>query len=123
MLPHLTSIIHGRKKVSQLYDQLLGDKIGRPVLPGGDFQYNYAYYPVIFANEKVMLKTREELLKNEISTRRYFYPSLNNVPQVKSVPCPVSDDISARVLCLPLYPSLPQSDVHRISSIILRSIQ
>jgi dTDP-4-amino-4,6-dideoxygalactose transaminase len=123
MLPHLTSIIHGRKKVSQLYDQLLGDKIGRPVLPGGDFQYNYAYYPVIFANEKVMLKTREELLKNEISTRRYFYPSLNNVPQVKSVPCPVSDDISARVLCLPLYPSLPESDVHRISSIILRSIQ
>jgi dTDP-4-amino-4,6-dideoxygalactose transaminase len=123
MLPHFDEIVEGRKRISQLYDRLLGDKLSRPVVPGGDFEYNYAYYPVIFQNEKLMLNAREELLRNKVSTRRYFYPSLNNVPQVKSVPCPVSDDISRRVLCLPLYPTLPENDVERISSILIRAIQ
>ncbi|HLO38159.1 MAG TPA: DegT/DnrJ/EryC1/StrS family aminotransferase, partial [Lacibacter sp.] len=63
------------------------------------------------------------LLKNDISTRRYFYPSLNQLPFIKNqVSCPVSEDISKRVLALPLYTDLASEDIIRISTIINQAV-
>ena len=40
---------------------------------------------------------------NNIGSRRYFYPSLNKLNYIKSkIATPVSDDISRRILCLPV---------------------
>ena len=89
-----------------------------------DFEYNYSYYPVAFENEEELLTTRAALQKNEINTRRYFYPSLNNLSQVTGVKksCPISEDISGRVLCLPLYPGLSEKDINKISETIRMSL-
>jgi dTDP-4-amino-4,6-dideoxygalactose transaminase len=86
-------------------------------------QYNYAYYPVILRSEEVLLKVKEALLKNNISVRRYFYPSLNQLPFTGKIQfCPVSEEVSKRVLSLPLYDSLPKNDVERICAIINENI-
>ena len=39
----------------------------------------------------------------DVRPRRYFYPSLNTLPYVNNQNMPISEDISKRILCLPLY--------------------
>ncbi|MEN9395318.1 MAG: dTDP-4-amino-4,6-dideoxy-D-glucose transaminase, partial [Bacteroidota bacterium] len=47
-----------------------------------------------------------------------FYPSLNQLPYVNGESCPVSEDISEKILCLPLYVGLSADDLNLISEII-----
>ena len=68
-----------------------------------------------------MLKCIEQLKIHEIFTRRYFYPSLAvSLPYVEEQKFPVTDDISSRVLCLPLYHDLTIEEVDMISRHLLR---
>jgi len=118
-LKHLTAIKEGRKQVSDLYELLLKDIfLQRPVGISSSV-YNYAYYPVVFSSEEVLLKVWKALQNEQVNTRRYFYPSLNRLPFLKNMqPCPVAEDIARRVLCLPLYNDLPHEDVQRICTVI-----
>jgi dTDP-4-amino-4,6-dideoxygalactose transaminase len=108
-----------RKAIFNKYDNALNfsEKLSRPNSELS-FRYNYSYYPVVFHDETVLLKVMENLRKNEINARRYFYPSLNNLPFLPYQSCPVSEDISKRVLCLPLFHDLQVKDIERISQII-----
>ena len=122
-LPMLDTLIASRKKSSELYTSLLSNKnISRPQIPA-QTQYNYAYYFIVFESEKVLLNVKETLFKNEINTRRYFYPSLNKLPYLSETnACPVSEDIAKRVLCLPLYFDINPHDVERICKLINTAI-
>jgi dTDP-4-amino-4,6-dideoxygalactose transaminase len=118
VLPKVQGFIRQRMELYDTYNKLLsGTDVTRPVIPA-DTIYNYAYYPVLFKSEEVLLKVKEELIKNEIVPRRYFYPSLNKLPYLQGDPCPVSEDIASRVLCLPFYQELLPEEVNKIVSII-----
>lgn len=124
-LPYFEQILEKRKKDCEAYDHwLLGKNIQRPIIPE-DTIYNYSYYPVIFKDEDVTLKVFNELLKYEIFARRYFYPSLAKLSYIEnqSTPTPVCDDISSRVLCLPLYYDLSISEIDMICRIIIRTLK
>jgi len=118
VLPYINEIINERKKVSELYDSLLNNKLQRPKAQE-NLEYNYAYYPVVFKSEKQLLNVFEALNKENIYPRRYFYPSLNNLSYVKGASCPISEDISSRIACLPLYADLEESTVEKIAKIII----
>jgi dTDP-4-amino-4,6-dideoxygalactose transaminase len=51
-------------------------------------------------------------------TRRYFYPSLNTLPYVEHSEMAISDSISQRILCLPLYVGLEKLQMEQICKII-----
>jgi dTDP-4-amino-4,6-dideoxygalactose transaminase len=126
VLPKVHDIVASRKECTGWYDeQLKVCLLQRPAPPVG-LEYNYAYYPVIFRTHAVMIRVRQALLDNGIGPRRYFYPSLNTLPYLKPElkrACPISEDMSARVLCLPLYVGLSKSEVEIICGIIRRSLQ
>lgn len=118
-LPYVGEIIANRKVRVELYRDLLGNS--NITFPGivVDQSLNYAYFPVVFDNEKTLLNVRSTLLENGISTRRYFYPSLNSLTYLSEMySCPVSENISKRVLSLPLYYDLDTLDVERICKIV-----
>lgn len=119
MLGHLEEIFNGRRRAVEWYDQKLAGSTLTTLKLRADTEWNYHYYPVIFDSESTLLKKVEELNALGIYPRRYFYPSLNNLPYVESVSMPVSEDISSRVLCLPLYHDISESDVERISRVII----
>ncbi|MCG2462602.1 DegT/DnrJ/EryC1/StrS family aminotransferase [Flavobacteriaceae bacterium F89] len=122
-LPFIDEIINKRKQDCMLYDSWLIDKgIGRPLIPSNT-SYNYAYYPIILDSESQTLKILNELTKNEISSRRYFYPSLSKLDYVKGNLTPISDDISSRVLCLPLYFDITDSEIEMVCRIIIRTLK
>lgn len=117
-LPYVNDLINARKNISQFYDSLLKGKLQRPKIQA-DLEYNYAYYPVIFESEAHLLKVFEALNKEGISPRRYFYPSLNTLSYVQGESCAISEDISSKIACLPLYADLEESIIEKITSIIL----
>ena len=118
LLPLMDTFIENRKTISDQYDSLLIDlSLQRPKAIEGTV-YNYSYYPVIFDSEERLLQARALLQKNEINTRRYFYPSLNNLPQFKGESCPVSESISSRALALPMYYNLEKENVIKICDLI-----
>lgn len=86
-----------------------------------DCQYNYSYYPVVFETEDALLKAFKTLERHKIFGRRYFYPCLSNLNYVKKFDTPVSEDISKRILCLPLFYDLSLEEIDMIGRILLRT--
>ncbi|HOP04315.1 MAG TPA: DegT/DnrJ/EryC1/StrS family aminotransferase [Tenuifilaceae bacterium] len=79
---------------------------------------NYAYCPVVFENEEVLLKVKSKLNSLDIFPRRYFYPSLEKLNYVRPQNAPIADSISKRILCLPLFAELEWSGQKRIIEVI-----
>jgi dTDP-4-amino-4,6-dideoxygalactose transaminase len=127
LLDRVTENIAGRAKVSAMYDVCLAESgavrgLRRPALRPG-LTYNYAYYPVIFDDEKTALRVVEALNKDNIFPRRYFYPALNTLPYLPDYqPCPVAESIAPRVLSLPLYAELEEAVVEKIVRIIRQAL-
>lgn len=121
-LKYVPEIINKRRAISEEYDRDLAGYVGRSTPPDG-LEYNYAYYPIILENETTLLAVIEALSNEEIYPRRYFYPSLNLLPYLETTtPCPISEDITSRILCLPLYTDLTSQDIERISAIVKRTV-
>lgn len=118
--PYIDEIINTRQKLSLIYDELLPN-LQKP-FKEEDLKYNYAYYPVVFESETQLLKIFEALKKENIFPRRYFYPSLNKLCYVKGGNCPISEDISLRISCLPLFVGLEEENVKTIAKIIKGNI-
>lgn len=123
-LPYLSKIISDRKDIFRLYDSKLNwNKLFKPTEINQDTLYNFAYYPIILENEHVLLKIMEKLALKNIFPRRYFYPTLNKLRYVKNQQsCPVSEDISLRVLALPLFPGLKTEIIEHICEVINEKI-
>ena len=118
LLPHLDYILAERKKLSELYDSLLAGKLRRPANQQG-LEYNYAYYPVVFESEKDLLAAFERLHGIDVYPRRYFYPSLNTLPYLEQTEsCPISEDISVRIACLPLFVGLTEEIIKKICELL-----
>jgi dTDP-4-amino-4,6-dideoxygalactose transaminase len=118
LLPRVESLIKQRQQIFSWYDHSL-DGLGLQFpQPGSGLKYNYSYYSVVFENESVLLRLMDELRKEQIIPRRYFYPSLNRLPFTQGAECPIAEDISRRVLCLPLYVGLEEEQIQTISQIV-----
>lgn len=80
---------------------------------------NYAYFPLVFESEALMLEAKLKLEEKQIFSRRYFYPSLaKSVPYLPKKDLEVTDNVAKRVLCLPLYFNLKVTEVMEICSVI-----
>lgn len=118
VLPYMNEIIDGRKKVVEYYNENLDFSKLEKMKLRGHTAWNYSYYPVIFETEAQLLKIQAALNAQQIFPRRYFYPSLNNLNYVDSNTMPISESISKRVLCLPLYKGLSFDDLNKICELI-----
>lgn len=119
-LEYINKIIKERQQLSEVYDHYLSNKITK-IRPDKNINtiYNYSYYPVVFKDEKALKAIIKKLNAANIFPRRYFYPSLNTLPYLsKTQICPLSEDISKRIACLPIYSGLKNSEIKAICEII-----
>ncbi len=116
-LTHFDEIRSHRRFVCEQYDLRLHAAIQRinwnPMM-----DRNYSYYPIVLASEDELLAMMKALQKSEIYPRRYFYPSLNNMPFVSGQSCPTSEDVSKRVLCLPLSATTTKEEISQVVEIL-----
>ena len=120
--------ISNRKQAAENYFEQLKDVKGIKVFDNFDnYKYNYAYFPVLIDEEEFGAsreKVYDELRKQNIYARRYFYPLISNMPTYRSLPSsakdnlPIANNIGEQVLCLPIYGSLAQEEIKNIIEII-----
>lgn len=120
-LVYADCILASRKKQSLYYDKLLSGLKARKPSVLKEAVTNHSYYPLIFKHEAMVVDIKNALEKNEIFTRRYFYPSLTQLDYVDEQTSPVCSELAPRILCLPIYYDLQESDQERIASIILHA--
>lgn len=120
-IKYIEEILASRKEQSLRYDKWLDSIHTQRIVISKDAAFNFAYYPMILENEKITLKVIRELERNHISPRRYFYPSLNTVPLYESEALPVSESLSKRIICLPLYFTLSMQEIDFVSQTISRA--
>ena len=127
-LRHIDEEIAKRKKNHEKYMHELKEIAGLQLkLAQEGVKSNYSYFPVII-DERVFGANRnevfEELRKNGIEARKYFYPLANTFDcfsgrfNVDSTPVALA--ISNRVITLPLYADLEVEKVDEICEIIQR---
>lgn len=127
-LKHVDIEIEKRKAIDKVYRDRLGD------IPGiRCHQYqnvtraNYGYFP-IFVEDNFPL-TRDQLYDTlkacGIHGRRYFYPLISEFRSYRemqdslSADLSVSSNVAAKVICLPLYPTLSDKEL----DVICRTIK
>ena len=121
-LRYLDQALADRKAKYARYKEILGQN------PDIRFQKitsdcNCSYFPAIFKDEATALKVIESLSAVQVFPRRYFYPSVNTFTKlVPYVPMPVSEDIAARILCLPLHIGMSMEDVEFIAETTLKAL-
>jgi dTDP-4-amino-4,6-dideoxygalactose transaminase len=120
-LEYVEDILEKRAEQCAYYDEVLENLRVRHPKPIDEANMNHAYYPVLFESHKAMQKSKEALEEREISTRRYFHPSLSSLDYVPDADTPISDDAARRVLCLPLYHELTKEEQEMIARLLLRT--
>jgi dTDP-4-amino-4,6-dideoxygalactose transaminase len=118
VLPHMETILAERKRVVDFYNQNLDVTKVQTLKIRENTEWNYSYYPIVFEDEDTLLRVQKALNEEQIFPRRYFYPSLNTINYVENSSMPVSESIASRILCLPMYVELNQSDLEFIVSIL-----
>lgn len=125
-LRHLQEEISKRRRVVEKYRALLQSTEGIRCLEiPSDVEWNYAYFPILI-DETKFGKTRDEIYEllhtKNIFARKYFYPLTSDQAcfrnkyanaQIKN-----ARFVAKRILVLPLYADLEETDVHKICGII-----
>ncbi|MCK5535942.1 MAG: DegT/DnrJ/EryC1/StrS family aminotransferase, partial [Bacteroidales bacterium] len=118
MLDEMEMILEKRKDFYQRYEKELRG-IVQFQEQNPDSTKNYAYFPIVLKDEEKRVKLQKALNKKQIFPRRYFYPSLDTLNYIEPKQyAPISRDISSRILALPIYSELAESDQINIISIV-----
>lgn len=119
-LQHIDKILASRKEQCGMYDHMLKGLDVQHLKVQADSIFNYSYYPIVFKTEEAMQKALTALNLNRVSPRRYFYPSLNQLKFLDKQESEISESISKRILCLPLYVDLAKEEIDYVCRILLR---
>ena len=126
-IEYIDKVINKRKNLTELYHKNLNKFSGLKFFDIENIvQYNYSYLPVqVLESNKCSRDDLFEFLKNKnVFSRRYFYPLITNTIAYKEFKSSTknsllnAEKLAARILCLPLYPSLKKREVNRICKLI-----
>jgi dTDP-4-amino-4,6-dideoxygalactose transaminase len=121
VLEYAGKILESRKKQAEYYNLVLQNlRVNRQSIQT-DCLHNHAYYPVIFGNEEDAVKSHIYLSEREISTRRYFYPSLNCLSYVQARSLPIAQKVAESILCLPIFHGLSTQEQDMIGRLLTRT--
>lgn len=119
--------IDERKKLDLQYRAGLENVPGIRCLPvPARGRHNYAYFPILVDPDYPVTRDElfHELRSHGVYSRRYFYPLVSEFPMYRDLPSacaanlPVAHEVADRVICLPIYPHLPASDVAAIIALV-----
>jgi dTDP-4-amino-4,6-dideoxygalactose transaminase len=128
-LLHVDDALAKRKSIDAAYREALRNVPGiRCLQDAGEQVANYSYFPLLVDADYSLSRDAlyQKLKDNNIFARRYFYPLITDFSMYRGMPSaqrenlPVATAAAQKVLCLPIYPNLTQSDLARVVSIIQR---
>ena len=119
ILNYFDEIKESRRKIVNCYNKSINFNSVRTQKLRLETEWNYHYYPLIFNSENDMLEVISALNKVNVYPRRYFYPSLNTLDYLEEkISMPISEKISSKILCLPLYVGLSKKKQNLIINVV-----
>ena len=109
-----------RKKIGEIYSKNICCKVDIMINTGD--QTNYCYFPVCFSSPEERELVYENLIKNDIYSRKYFSPLLCDEISVYKRMVNAQRLVS-RILCIPIFPDLRDQDALRICEIINQTVK
>lgn len=123
ILDQIDDIINHRNTLYKAYQDALKDLVIMPKWHKLG-STNGSYMPIYINNKGVLEKVIASLSRNGIQSRRYFFPSLDDVfENAKSYGTSDSQMISNGILCLPLHYYMTLRDVEQVSNTIKGAIK
>lgn len=118
-LKHIDEILDDRKVKYNIYYKNLFKNSSLSFQKHKTGVSNFSYFPIIFKTEKDLLRIYRLLRSENIFPRRYFYPSVNKFDKVISPQKrELSEYISKRILCLPMYYDLDIDIIDKVIQLI-----
>jgi len=126
-LQHIDAALTQRQRIDAAYREALRDVPGiRCLQDAGEKVANHSYFPVLVDADYPLSRDAlyQKLKDHNIYARRYFYPLISEFPMYRGMPSahranlPVATSAAQKVLCLPIYPNLIDSDLARVISIL-----
>lgn len=86
--------------------------------------YNFSYFPIREKSKELVVKIQNDLRNMAVTTRRYFYPSLESLGFLtEAKKCEQSSKLAQEILCLPCHGSIKETEIKQIVELINRSAQ
>lgn len=126
-LKSVSGAIEARSRIGERYTRQIADIPGLKCLhEWGQEWANYSYFPVLVESDYPL--TRDELYQklreHGIHARRYFYPLISEFPMYRGMPSadpsrlPVATQAARQILCLPIYPNLPEEAQQKVIDVL-----
>jgi len=122
VLPHVQRLVAERMAIIRRYDDELSGLPIERIAVDGPVGQNGAYYPVLLASGAERERVMTSMNEDGVYPRRYFFPSLDTLPYVRSETCAVSRAYADRVLCLPLFNGMTDMDIQRVVGALRRAL-
>ncbi|MEO0404123.1 MAG: DegT/DnrJ/EryC1/StrS family aminotransferase [Bacteroidota bacterium] len=121
-LKYVDEVLRKRASDHQFYKKHLASlNLEYPEIANGA-GFNHSYFPVLFESEQQCESILQALADNDIHARRYFYPVLSKLHYLPYTSMPEAEDISSRILCLPLYFELKEDEIERITEVVIKEL-
>ena len=126
-LKHFGDAIRQRARIDAAYRERLRGIPGIRLLEYADRDSaNFAYFPILVESDYPISRDAlyGKLKHQNIHPRRYFYPLISDFPMYRGLPSaardnlPVARRVADQVLCLPMYPALPEEALERVVTVV-----
>ena len=130
-LKHTDEALVRRKRIETRYREVLADVTGITMLPiPPDTNGNAAFLPIFVGDGYALRRDAlyHKLKVAGINGRRYFYPLISDMPMYRGLPSAKAEnlvaarDIADRVICLPIYPSLLNEQVDKVTALVAKAL-
>jgi dTDP-4-amino-4,6-dideoxygalactose transaminase len=114
-----------RERIAGAYDQRLGNAVQIPArVP--DSSSAWAIYAILLPDFPARERMQAGLKAAGVPSAIYYPKPLHHQPAYRAAhdgaPLPVAEDISARILALPIHPDLTDEDVDRVCAAVLANV-
>ena len=122
------TLIAKRRKIAEMYNDLLGSLPLVTPRPLPKSTHVYQMYTIMLDSHAMRERVREALTQKRVMTKIYFdcvhltsyYLSVVGTAEGS---LPVTENISSRVLTLPIYPGMSEKDVHYVCDAIHKVVR
>ena len=126
-LKHMDHALEARRALDTRYREQLEGAPGIHCLPHpSSLRHNYSYFPIMVGTSCTMSRDEayDHLKAHGIFARRYFHPLISTFPMYRSIPSANPSNLaqahkaSSQVICLPIFPNMPQNYIELIREVL-----
>jgi len=115
--------LRARRDMADRYIEALAD-FPEVAICQQSFDGAWQFFPLLLPNQDMADAFQDQTRLLGMEIRRYYRPSLSSIPAIERVnDCVVSQDLSHRMCCIPIYSNASDAEADEMVMIVLSALQ